>query len=147
MPLARRVTNTPRGEIKRGEVHRGCVTIDVGVGSDDHLGDRWASILRGSQTPEEFRDPQILRADAFDRRQSALEHVIQTLVLARSLDRDDVGRVLHDTDDRGIAPGRAAVLTQFLIRHVEALLAEANLIFGLHDRVRQAFGIFGARLK
>ena len=74
-----------------GEVHRGGLALDVGVGGEDHLGDALVA-----DPGEQLLDPELLGTDALDRRDRALEHVVATAELVRALDRDDVARLLDD---------------------------------------------------
>ena len=54
-----------------GQVHGGGLALDVGVGGEDHLGD-----ALGVDPAQELLDPELLGADALDRRDRALEHVV-----------------------------------------------------------------------
>ena len=57
-PLAMRVTSMPSGFSSRGEVHRGCFALDVGVGGEDHLVD---TVLLDAR--EQLLDAQLLGTD------------------------------------------------------------------------------------
>src|SRR5204863_131022 len=72
--------------------------------------------------------------DAVERRERAAEHVVEPAELVRALDRDEVGRPLHDAHDRAVTPRVAAVLGGFVLRHVPARLAEADAVLGLLER-------------
>ena len=94
-PLAMRVTSMPSGFSKPREVHRGRFALDVGVRREDDLVD---AVLLDAR--EQLLDAQLLGADALDRRDRALEHVVAALELAGALDRDDVARLLDDAQRR-----------------------------------------------
>src|SRR3954466_9788822 len=75
---------------------------------------------------DELRYPQILRLDTVQRRERSTEHMIQAPILPRTLYRTDVVRVLHGTDDRGIAPGIGTDVALLGLGQVEAALTRTD---------------------
>ena len=93
-------------------------------------------------------DLQIVRSNAFDGRQDSLQDVILALIATRPLQRQDVQRFFHDTDQTAIPLGRLADFTAFASRlgDVETFLAEGSIGFEVCQRRRQILGdIIGAR--
>ena len=68
-----RVVFIPSGLSEPGEVHRGGLALDVGVGGEDHLGD-----ALGVDPGQELLHPELLGPDPLDGRDRALEHVVAT---------------------------------------------------------------------
>src|SRR5262245_11186208 len=54
-----------------GEVRRSRLALEIGVGREDHLGDRPVG-----EAHHQLADPQLLRADPVDRRDRPAEHVV-----------------------------------------------------------------------
>ena len=100
-----RVTLTPERPEQAGQVHGGGIALDVGVGAEDHLGDPL-----GVEAGQQLADPQLLGADALDRADGALQHVVAAPVLAGLLDGDDVAGLLDHAEDGRVPPGVAADL-------------------------------------
>src|SRR5438067_3520559 len=82
-----------------GEVGGGCLAGHVRVRGQHDLLD--AVSLHAA---EQLVDSQMRGLDAVNRRECAAEHVIEAAVLGRALDRDQVGRLLDDADQRVVAP-------------------------------------------
>src|SRR5881398_2759374 len=72
-----------------GEVDGGRLTFDVRVGGQDHL-----CRLLALQASEQFADLQIVRTDAFNRRERAVQDVVEALVAASALEGQDIERLL-----------------------------------------------------
>src|SRR6202011_83739 len=68
----------PERPQKAGEIHRGGIALDVGVGTENDLGD-----ALDVQPGQQLTDTQLLRADAFERGDGTLQHVIAAPVLTR----------------------------------------------------------------
>ena len=115
------------------EIHRGRFAFDVGIGREDDLVD---TVLL--DTREQLLDAQLLGADAFDRRDRTLQHVVATLELTGALDRDDVARLLDDAQHRGVAAIVAAVRAELALGDVEALPAPRDALLRVDDRGREA---------
>src|SRR3546814_12866800 len=64
---------------------RGGLTLEVGIGGQDDLGDGTVG-----QPDHQLADPQLLRSDAVNRRDRAAQHVVAAPELPGPLDRDDV---------------------------------------------------------
>src|SRR5207253_2346388 len=79
-------------------------------------------------------DPQVLRLDAVERRKRAAEDVVEAAELGRSLEREQVGRLLDDADHRVVAARVEADRADLLLGQVPALAAEADALLDLDDR-------------
>ena len=75
---------------------------------------------------KQLGDPQVLGIDAVDRRERAAEHVVDAVVLVRALDRDHVGGLLDDADQRLVAALVLADAAARALGEVEADLAQAD---------------------
>jgi predicted enzyme related to lactoylglutathione lyase len=84
--------------------------------------------------PDQLVDAQVLGIDAVDRGERAAEDVVQATKLARSLDRDQVDRLLDDADQRVVAAGVETDRTALLLGEVPALVAEADALLHVLDR-------------
>ena len=92
-------------------------------------------------------DAQVGGLHAVERRERAAEHVVEAAELARALDGDDVGRLLHHADDARVAARVGADGAQLALGQVEAAAAEADLLFHLGDRRRQGQDLSGLSLR
>ena len=106
-----RVTLRPRGLEQPAEVHGRGLALDVGVGAEDHLGDPL-----GVDAGQQLLDPQLIRSDAVDRADRALEHVVATVELVGPLDGDEVAGLLHHADHRRVAAVVGADAAQLGLR-------------------------------
>ena len=61
--------------------------------------------LAALDAPQQLGDLQVVGVDAVDRRKRAAEHVVEAAVLVGALDRDHVGGLLDDADQRLLAVG------------------------------------------
>src|SRR5438093_1750088 len=86
------------------------------------------------------RDLQIIGADALDRGQRAVEHVVEATVSACPLERKHVKRLLHDADQPAIAPRILANAAGVRGRDVEARGAEDHAPLHLGESFRQFLG-------
>src|SRR6195952_1066565 len=118
------------------EICGGRVTLDVGIGRQDHLGDGAVGEPRHQLT-----DAELLGTDALQRRDRTAEHVVATAELTRPLDRDHVLRLLDDADQRGVTSVVGADAAQICLRDVAAHLAEGGLGLHLHDHVGETADI------
>ena len=91
---------------------------------------------------QQLGDLQVLGVDPVDRREGAAEHVVEAAVLVGALDRDHVGRLLDHADRRPVAVGVGADPAARPLGEVEALLAEADLLLHLADRVAERRRLF-----
>ena len=76
---------------------------------------------------QQLADPQLVGADALDRADGALQHVVAAVELAGLLDRHDVARLLDHADHRGVAAGVGADVALAALGDVEAARAERDL--------------------
>src|SRR5262249_3916606 len=80
---------------------------------------------------------QLLRTDAFDRRDRTLQHVVAAAELARAFDGDDVARLFHDTDEVMVSALVEAEAAQVAPRDVEAATAPRDAVLRVLDRARE----------
>ena len=74
---------------------------------------------------QQLLDPQLLGPDALDGRDRALQHVVAAGELVGALDGDDVARLLHHAERRGVAPVVEAEAAELALGDVEAPPAPA----------------------
>ena len=87
------------------------------------------AVARGRVGPlEQLADPQPVRADPVDRRDRAVEDVVEALELAGPLEGEDVERLLDDAQPGRVAARVAADRAERLVADVEAALAEDDLV-------------------
>ena len=132
-PMAMRVTRTPRGFEKPGEVDGRRLAFDGGAGGEDHLLDR--------PRPHPFQeplDPQLVRAHSGERRERPVQHVVAPAEVAGLLDGDDVVRLLDDADRLVAALGIRAGRADLLVRDRVAHRAHADAVEQRADRLREA---------
>ena len=91
------------------------VALDVGVGREDDL----ASPIR-SNSREQGRDLEVVRADSLDRRERAVQHVVDAPIPTRALEGQDIERLLHDADQGMVALLISADAAGIVGRDVEA---------------------------
>ena len=90
---------------------------------------RISSLTSPDAEPDhQLADPQVVRADAFERIDRAAEHVVAAAELAGPLDRDDVLGLLDDAEHLVGAPRVAADPALLGLGDVEAGGAEAHLL-------------------
>ena len=84
---------------------------------------------------------------AVDRRERAAEHVVEPAILACALDRDHVGGLLDDADQRRVAALVLADPALLALGEVEADLAQPDLLLDLANRVGEAerLGVVGSQ--
>src|SRR5262249_47883857 len=110
------------------------------VGREDDLDDAVFLYAR-----EEVVDAEVGRLDAVERRKRAAEDVVEALVLAGPLDRDDVDRLLDHADHGTVAPRVSTDRTQLLLREVPALTAEADARLDVLDRLGEPESVLRSR--
>src|SRR5690606_20617689 len=115
-----------------GEVGRGGLALEVGVGGQDDLGD-----LAVGEPLQQFLDPQLVGADALDRADRAAEDVVATAELAGALDRHDVLGLLHHAQHGRVAPRITTDPAPLLLGDVAAHRAEADLVLDLGEHRRE----------
>ena len=126
-----------------GQVHRGRLPFQRRVGGEDHLLERRA-VTRGLVGAlQQLADAQPLGADAVDRRDRAVEDVVEALELGRALEREDVERLFHDAQPALVPAAVATDRAQLLVADVEAALAEDDLVADVDEgrRQRPRFGV------
>src|SRR5258706_6996072 len=116
-----------------GQVCGGRLTLEVGVGRQDQLGDRAVG-----QPLHQLRDPQVIGPDSVDRAYRAAEDMVTAPELADLLNRRDVLGLLDDADHREIAPRVPADAALVLLGDVAADAAELHPLQHLDQRGGQA---------
>ena len=133
MPRAIRVTLPTLPAEALVEVHRGRLALEGRVGGEDHLGE--GRRLGGLVDPlQELGDAEPVRADAIDRRDRAVEHVVEAAELAGPFEREDVERLLDDAQPASSRARVAADRAERRVADVEAALAEHDLVAGGDER-------------
>src|SRR5258708_1191059 len=103
---------------------KGCpVALQGRIGCHDDLLD--SSSLDPAQQPV---DGKLLGADTVERRQPAVQDVIQSAIRAAPFQGGQVAGLLDHADQRRIAARVAAQLAQLVLRQVAALAATANAL-------------------
>ena len=138
-PRARRVMRTPNGV--------NCWRRYRAVASPSMLGlvARITSVTPPSLHPLHQRpDLQILRADALDRREHAVQHVVTPAEPAGALERQHIQRLFHHAQAGRVTPGVGADLAHLVAGGGDVEADRA------HDRLRlerrQRIGQFGGKL-
>ena len=117
------------------EVPGGGISLDIGVGGQDHLFDRvCAAVL---DAPDELLDLQIFDGHAVQRVERTVQHVVQPLVDARPLQRHHRQRILHDADGRAVALIGAADAARLDVGHVAAHRAEVDRFLHVQEGLGQ----------
>ena len=98
MPANRNTIRQPRNlDAERLQqprnVHRRGFALGVRIGGEDNL---LGLLLRHAL--DQLADTDVVRSDVPHRRQRAVQHMIQTLVLLRALERNYVARLCHHAD-------------------------------------------------
>src|SRR5215218_108403 len=119
-----------------GQVHRGRLPLDVGVGGQDHLADP-VRLQAGQQLP----DPQVVGTHPLDRADRPAEHVVAAAELLGPLDRDQVAGLLDHADQARVAPRVPADAAEVALGHVPADAAEVDPGLDLLDGPCQALGV------
>jgi hypothetical protein len=119
-----------------GEVVGGGLALDVGVGGHDDLLD-----LSPAHPLDQLGDAQLLGADAVDRRDGALEDVVEAAELAAALDGQDVERLLDDAELGGVAARVAADAAEVALGDEEAAAAGADLVAQVEQRGAEALDL------
>lgn len=120
------------------DVEGGAVAFKVGVGGHDDFGD-----AAGADAFDEGVDGQIVRLDAFQRGDVAVEDVINPAAQAGLFEADDVFGLLDDTDDVVLAAGVGADAADLRLGQVEANAALADVGLDIADGLGQGEGLFG----
>ena len=113
-----------------GQVRGGRLAGHVRVRRQDDLLDAVAL-----DAPDQLVDPQMLGLDAVDRRERAAEHVVQAPELVRPLEREQVGRLLDDADERAVAARVAADRRSAPPRSGSRTRGRSGLVLDVADRV------------
>src|SRR6478609_4000559 len=115
-----------------GEIGGGGLTLQVGVGGQDHLGDGAVG-----EPHHQLADAQLVGPDAVDRRDRPAQHVVAALELAGALDSHDVLVLLDHAQHRLVAPRVAADPALVVLGDVEADRAELHARLDLDQHVGQ----------
>jgi hypothetical protein len=129
MPMAMRVTFTPSGFSSARDTPP-WPRLPPSDWWRDHLL-HFAALHPLQQT----LDAQLLRPDAAQRRDGAVQHMIQALELPRGLDGQNIVRLLHHADDGMIAMRIAAVIAQIAVADVVADGANSELVLHVEQRL------------
>ena len=119
------------------EVHRRGLALERRVGGEDDLLDPAAGRVRLVDPGEELADLEPLGADAVDRADRAVEHVVAAAELAGALDGEHVQRLLDDAQPAVVAARVAADRAQRRVADVEAAVAEHDLVADGDQRPRE----------
>ncbi len=116
-----------------GDIPGGGIPFDGGIGGEDQLAD--VLIL---QPALENIEPQLLRADAVERRQMAHQHEVATRELAGLLDGGHVRRALHHTEQAILFPlGIGADIAAVVLGKGAAVAAMTDLGQGAREQLGQ----------
>ena len=140
-PRAIRLTTPTRALEPLGQVHRGRLALERRVRREDDLLDRVAVALRVIGAGEQLPDLETVRPDAVDRRDRAMEDVVEALELGRPLEREDVERLLDHAQLEHVARLVAADRAERRVADVEAALAEHDLVAHGDERRGERPGI------
>src|SRR5262245_42824734 len=120
----------PHGFEQPCQICGGCLTLEVGIGREDHLRDGAVS-----ETLHQLADAQLVGSDALDGADRAAEDVVAALELTCALDRDDVLGLLDHTDQRVVSTRIPADLALVLFGDVAADRAEPHPGLDLEHRL------------
>ena len=127
---------------QRRQVHGRGVTLDVGVGAQDHLGDAFTVDAR-----QQLADLQLIGADPLDGTDGAHEHVVAAAVLAGLLHGHDVAGLLNHAHDGGVPALVRADRALRPLGDVEAASAEGDALLHLGDGTGQPHRILLGQLQ
>ena len=100
IPMAMRVTFTPAALELLREIGRGGFAFYRGIGGEDDFVD-----VAGIDAGEEIRDAQLVRADAVQRRNRAVQNVKDSVEVLGLFDGGDVGGLFDHADQALVARG------------------------------------------
>jgi hypothetical protein len=109
----------------------------IRVGGTDDLMD--PALLN---TLQQRINPQLLWSDTIEGRQGPHQHVVQAFVDACAFDREDITRVLNDTNEATVSRWIGAYWTRIGLGNPTTLGAEDNLLFDLNNRLRQSLSAY-----
>jgi hypothetical protein len=136
-PVAMRVIFDVVGAEGGGEPACCGFAFEGGAGGEDDFVD-FAALDAG----EEVGGAELVGADAVERRECAVEDVVDALVAAGALDGGDAGGLLDDADEALVADGAGAVGAGVDVGDVVADGAEAQAGFEGADGVGEGGGVF-----
>src|SRR5215470_3115571 len=116
-----------------GQIGRGRLSLQVGVGGEDQLGD--AAV---GQPRHQLPGPQILRADPVDGADRTTQDMVTAAEFADFLNRSHVLRLLDHADHREVTAGIPADPALLLLGHVAAYPAEPHPLGDLDQHRGQA---------
>src|SRR5262245_7829935 len=125
-----------------GEVERGRLALDVGVGGEDHLAGAAAV-----ETREQLADLQVFRTDAVERRERAEQHVVAAAVLSRALHRQKIVRLLDDAEHVAVTGGVGTDTAGILVGDVVAGLAGDDALLDADEGLRELAHLRGGTLE
>src|SRR5258705_1028712 len=123
------------------DVERGRLALHRRIGGDDHLLDSLP------EPRHQLPQLQLIRTDAVERRERAVQHVIAPAKLARALDGEEVGHRLHHADHPRVALRVPADRAGVVGGEVAAGGAEAHLLAEREQRLGQVAGVSGFGLE
>ena len=130
--------------ISSSEVTRGGFAFDRGAGGEDQFSTQATPLDPPDCLPArrpEVGQAKLLGAYAVERRERAVEHVIDAVVAAGLLDGGDVGGLFDDADQALVAGGLRAVDAGIDVGDVVADGAEAELSLRARMAVGERSGI------
>src|SRR5262249_39838865 len=84
---------------------------------------------------------QLLRPNSMQRRDCAVQDVIDTVIGTGLLDRSDVGGLFHNADHPLVAGRAGTIAARINICNIAAYGTKVKLFFKVGDGYRQGFGI------
>jgi len=128
------------GQVSR-QIETRCVPLDVSPQRDDKFLDRFLL-----QTSFQHTDSQVFRFDAVQWRDFAAEHMILSAKRARLFDAENVDRLFHDTNQRGIATRVRAEMAGIDFGERTADLAKRDAVASGGNRFGEVSDRHGIRL-
>ena len=116
-----------------GQVGRGRLALQVGVGGENNFGDRGFGGIGRREAAQEFLHLELFRPDAVHGAEMAVQDVVAAAEAAGALDGKDIQRLLDDADDAVIAAGVGADATGVGLGEVLTDGAEPNALFDVEQ--------------
>jgi len=110
------------------EIDGGGLAFDRRVRRQDHLFD-----IALIDSPHQIANPQLLGADSEQRRDGAMQHMVDAVEVPRLFNGADIGRFFYNADHLMIASRIAAIDTRVDIGNVVALRAKPQILLYVAD--------------
>ena len=107
----------------------GGLALYIRAEREDHLGGFFVA-----DSDEQFSDTEVLRADMIERGDASAERVVAPAKYARAFEREDIGGLLDDAEQRAVAVRVRAKIAQFSGGEVAAARARMDLLGYALDR-------------